>query len=222
MKIFAHRGFSSDYPENTLLAFAKALEAGADGIETDVRLSRDGKAIIFHDDDLKAITGHSDVPEALTLEQLRRLDTGKGEQIPTLNELLLLTSAHATLILEIKYNPDTYIRLCEVIQEQIRDKLEWVEVSCFEDKVLEYMHTLNPQIRLHKLVDKAATLQDKAFEKRYHYASYFDIDVKLSKIALELGVIQRHKVIFWTVDTEDISAEEEAGLYGIMKNNPTL
>ena len=222
MKIFAHRGFSSDYPENTLLAFTKALEAGADGIETDLRLSRDGKAIIFHDDDLKAITNHSDVPEALTLEELKRLDAGKGEQIPTLDELLLLTSARTTLILEIKYNPDTYIRLCEVIQEQIKDKLEWVEISCFEDKVLEYMHTLNPKIRLHKLIDQAATLQDKAFEKRYHYVSYFDIDIKLSKIALELGIIQRDKVIFWTVETEDISAEKEVGLYGIMKNNPTL
>jgi len=222
MKIFAHRGFSSDYPENTLLAFTKALEAGADGIETDLRLSRDGEVVIFHDDDLKAITGHNDVPEALTLEELKRLDAGKGEQIPTLDELLLLTSARATLILEIKYNPDTYIRLCQVVQAQIKDKLEWAEVSCFEDSVLEYMYTLNPKIRLHKLVDKASTLQDKAFEKRYHYASYFDIDVKLSKIALELGIIQRHKVIFWTVETEDISAEKEAGLYGIMKNNPTL
>jgi glycerophosphoryl diester phosphodiesterase len=59
------------------------------------------------------------------------------------------------------------------------------------------------------------------FEKRYHYASYFDIDVKLSKTALELGIIQRHKVIFWTVQTEDITTEKEAGLYGIMKNDPT-
>ena len=222
MKIIAHRGFSANYPENTMLAFEKALDAGVDGIETDLRLSLDEHAIIFHDDTLKHITGVDKVPESLSLAELKELNAGQGQKIPTLDELLQLTSSKATLILEIKYNETTYERLCEVIEEMIKDKLNWVEVSCFEDCVLEYMHKLNSEIKLHKLIEKASIIEDKGFEKKYAYASYFDIDAKLKKRVLELGLLQRHKIIFWTVDAEDISQEERAGLYGIMRNDPTL
>lgn len=219
MKRIAHRGLSMEYPENTLLAFKKALEAGADGIETDLRLSLDEEVILFHDANLKRITGYDNAPEALSFAQLKKLDAGEGESIPSLDELLQLTQGKATLILEIKYNPSTYKRLCELTLKRIEDKLDWVEVSCFEDRVLKYLHQLNPHVKLHKLIDKASTLEDKDFETLYGYVSYFDVDVKLRNIALDQGILQRHKVIFWTVDKEDLSKEKEAGLYGIMKND---
>ncbi len=222
MKIIAHRGFSSDYPENTLLAFTKALEAGADGIETDLQLSRDEAVILFHDNELKQITKAEGTPQERTLAELKRLDAGRGERIPTLEELLRLCDAKATLILEIKYDPATYKRLCELTAEYIAELSEWVEVSCFEDNALEYMHELVPQIRLHKLIDKVSTLKDKAFENRYAYVSYFDISVKLRKSVIRMGLLERYKVIFWTVKEEDLSRETSAGLYGIMRDNPTL
>ena len=56
MKVFAHRGYSGEYPENTMLAFHKAVEAGADGIELDVHLTRDGELIVFHDDSVERTT----------------------------------------------------------------------------------------------------------------------------------------------------------------------
>ncbi|HSR73276.1 MAG TPA: glycerophosphodiester phosphodiesterase [Sulfurovum sp.] len=219
MKRIAHRGLSTEYPENTLLAFKKALEAGADGIETDLRLSLDGEVILFHDANLKRITGYDNLSEALSLAELKKLDAGEGERIPTLDELLQLTQGRATLILEIKYNPSTYKRLCESTIKRIENKLDWVEVSCSEDKVLKYMHQLNPHVKLHKLIDKASTLEDKDFETIYAYVSYFDVDVKLRDIVLAKGILQRCKVIFWTVDKEDLSKEKEAGLYGIIKND---
>jgi len=219
MKRIAHRGLSTEYPENTLLAFKKALEAGADGIETDLRLSLDEEVILFHDANLKHITGYDGRPETLTFSALKKLDAGEGESIPILDELLQLTQGRATLILEIKYNPSTYKRLCEITIKLIEDKLGWVEVSCFEDKVLKYMHELNPHVKLHKLIDKVSTLEDKDFETLYGYVSYFDVDIKLRDIVLAQGLLQRHKVIFWTVDKEDLSKEKEAGLYGIMKND---
>jgi glycerophosphoryl diester phosphodiesterase len=219
MKRIAHRGLSAQYPENTLLSFKKALEAGADGIETDLRLSLDEEVILFHDANLKHITGYDGRPEALTLAALKKLDAGEGESIPTLDELLQLTQGRATLILEIKYNPSTYKRLCEITIQLIEEKLDWVEVSCFEDKVLEYLHQLNPYVKLHKLIDKISTLEEKDFETQYGYASYLDVDVNLRNIVLAQGLLQRHKVIFWTVENEDLSKEKEAGLYGIMKND---
>lgn len=219
MKRIAHRGLSTEYPENTLLAFKKALEAGADGIETDLRLSLDEEVILFHDANLKRITGYDNIPEALSLAKLKKLDAGEGECIPSLDELLQLIQGKATLILEIKYNPSTYKRLCEITIKLIENKLDWVEVSCFEDKVLKYMHQLNPDVKLHKLINKASTLEDKDFETHYSYVRYFDVDVRLRDIVLDKGLFERHKVIFWTVKKEDLSKEKEAGLYGIMTND---
>lgn len=225
MKIIAHRGFSRDYPENTLLAFEKALDAGADGIETDLQLSLDNVPVLFHDDTLKRITALDKKPEELTLAELQSLDAGswfdpryKKEHIPSLDELLQLCRARAILILEIKYAPSTYKRLCEEIERRIRGKLDWVEVSCFEDRVLEHMHKLNPNIRLHKLVDTAQTLQQSDFETRYSYTDYFDIDIDLRPLVVQAGLMQRKKVIFWTLDAEEIDDETRAGLYGIMSN----
>ena len=57
MKVFAHRGFSGRYPQNTMLAFQKALESGCDGIELDVQLTKDGEVVIIHDEYLDDLTG---------------------------------------------------------------------------------------------------------------------------------------------------------------------
>ena len=56
-------------------------------------------------------------------------------------------------------------------------------------------------------------------EEKYEHTEYFDINIKLHQIVLEKGLIARKKVIFWTVDKEDLTREIEAGLYGIMKND---
>jgi glycerophosphoryl diester phosphodiesterase len=225
LKIIAHRGFSGNYPENTLLAFEKALDTGADGIETDLQLSRDNVPVLFHDDTLKRITGVDKKPRELTLAELQSFDAGSWfdpayheQKIPSLDELLNLCKARAILILEIKYAPLSYQRLCEEIERRIHDKLDWVEVSCFEDCVLEYMHRLNPEIRLHKLVDTAQTLQQSDFETFYSYTDYFDIDIHLHPLVVQTGLMQRKKVIFWTLDIEEVDEEMKAGLYGIMSN----
>ena len=55
-KIFAHRGYSGNYPENTMLAFKKAIECGVDGIELDVQLTKDGEVVIIHDETIDRTT----------------------------------------------------------------------------------------------------------------------------------------------------------------------
>ncbi|MGM9529812.1 MAG: glycerophosphodiester phosphodiesterase [Phascolarctobacterium sp.] len=93
MKNFAHRGFSGKYPENTMLAFKKALEAGADGIELDVQMTRDGEVVVIHDEKVDRTTNGSGNVRDLTLEELRKLDasyiyTGKQgfNPVPTFEE----------------------------------------------------------------------------------------------------------------------------------------
>lgn len=92
-KIFAHRGFSGKYPENTMLAFRKAVEIGVDGIELDVHLTKDNVLVIIHDEDIKRTCDGEGLVRDFTYEELKKFDasaTFRGvygfNSIPTLKE----------------------------------------------------------------------------------------------------------------------------------------
>lgn len=99
--VVGHRGASGEYPENTLLAFAKALEQGADALECDTRLSADGVPVVIHDPTLDRTTSGRGPVAAMDLASLQRLDAGRGERVPTLAEALA-TFPRTEFILEIK------------------------------------------------------------------------------------------------------------------------
>ncbi|UQS86674.1 glycerophosphodiester phosphodiesterase [Nicoliella spurrieriana] len=99
-KIFAHRGDKHDAPENTLIAFTKAVALGVDGIETDVHLTKDGHMVIIHDEDVDRTTDGQGLIKDLTLAQLKRLNANQthpelgiqriltlGEMVQALNDL---------------------------------------------------------------------------------------------------------------------------------------
>ena len=86
--MLAHRGLAVSAPENSLLAFQHAVELGIDHVETDVHASRDGHAIVAHDDDLSRVGGVAARVDALTAAQLSRVDLGGGHHVPTLVEAL--------------------------------------------------------------------------------------------------------------------------------------
>lgn len=100
---YAHRGLhDSDRPENTLSAFSAAIEAGY-GIELDVHLTADGEIVVFHDSDLKRMTGIPGRPEKKKLSELRALRVGgTDEKIPLLSEVLDLTAGRVPLLIETK------------------------------------------------------------------------------------------------------------------------
>lgn len=87
-RVLAHRGLALEAPENTLLAFAKAVAEGATHIETDVHESADGVAVISHDDTLTRVAGRSVRVNQLTVPELRRVDLGHGQNFPTLAEAI--------------------------------------------------------------------------------------------------------------------------------------
>ncbi len=92
-KIIAHRGFRSQYPENTLTAFRKALEVGAHGLELDVHYSKDGEIVVFHDFELERITGQNGHIFDFTYETLKEIPINLldvVERIPLLEEVLQL------------------------------------------------------------------------------------------------------------------------------------
>jgi glycerophosphoryl diester phosphodiesterase len=97
----AHRGASAETPENTLAAFRRALALGADGIELDVRVTRDGEAVVFHDATLTRLAGRRGRLARLLFRELREVRI-QGEPIPTLAEVLALARRRAVVQIEIK------------------------------------------------------------------------------------------------------------------------
>src|SRR5512143_1091036 len=107
--VIAHRGSAAYAPENTLAAFQLAAEQGADAIELDVDLTRDGHMVIMHDATIDRTTdGHGRVGD-LTLEELRRVDAGawkdaafQGERVPLLEEVFEAVGQRLLINVEIK------------------------------------------------------------------------------------------------------------------------
>lgn len=102
MLIYAHRGSSATAPENTLAAFRQAIADGADGVELDVRATRDGVLVVLHDRDLGRTTNGAGAVDETTLDELQRLDAGGGERVPTLDQVLALLAGRLRLDLEVK------------------------------------------------------------------------------------------------------------------------
>ncbi|MCL2015487.1 MAG: glycerophosphodiester phosphodiesterase [Defluviitaleaceae bacterium] len=114
-KIYAHRGSrgtKNEYPENTMLAFQKAIEHKADGIELDVHLSRDEHVIVIHDEDLDRTTDGTGFVRNHPLDELKEFDAGQGEKIPTLQEVFeLLSGTSLELNIELKTNRFPYPKM---------------------------------------------------------------------------------------------------------------
>jgi glycerophosphoryl diester phosphodiesterase len=101
-RVLGHRGYRARFPENTLLAFREALGSGADGIECDIQKTRDGRYVVIHDPRTGRVAD-ADLDVARTdFEDLRSLDFGRGERIPTLDDLLRALPPGAWLDLELK------------------------------------------------------------------------------------------------------------------------
>src|SRR5687767_2297202 len=121
VEIIAHRGASGEAPENTLSAMKLAWEQGADAIELDLWLSKDGKLVIFHDADTKRFEKKPRKVAELTWEELQQLDVGtwkngKLERIPTLESILATIPAGRRAVLEIKSGPEILPELKRVLE----------------------------------------------------------------------------------------------------------
>jgi glycerophosphoryl diester phosphodiesterase len=111
--LFGHRGFSGEYPENTLPSFAAALDLGVDGCECDVHLSKDGVPFLMHDHTFQRTGGVASAAAELTYDEIRRIDVGrwKGDRFantppPTLGEALELHQGRGLLAIELKTQGD--------------------------------------------------------------------------------------------------------------------
>ncbi|MCD6450062.1 MAG: glycerophosphodiester phosphodiesterase [Thermotogaceae bacterium] len=142
MRIYGHRGYDAKYPENTILSFKKAFEFGADGIETDVRTTKDGRLIIFHDDDLKRIFGIEKTFDEVTFDELRELEID-GEKVPTLQEVLDIVPESGYGIVEIKDRKAASEAISEVLRREMENR---VVFSSFDHELIKDLIKQFPEL----------------------------------------------------------------------------
>ena len=128
-EIFAHRGASGYAPENTLEAFRLAMEQGADGIELDVHLTKDGEVVVIHDETLDRTSDGQGKVRDYTLEELKKfsfhnhIEKYKGVQIPTLKEVLdLVENSSMKVNIELKTGIYWYEGIEEKTMEIVKNK----------------------------------------------------------------------------------------------------
>jgi len=158
----AHRGSSGTYPENTSLAFEKAIEAGSDMLEMDCRLSKDGHVVILHDERLDRVAGGRGTVQGKTIQQLKKLDVGawfkkkfKGQRVLTLEEVIEVVNGRVDLNLDIKSvhrgPPGIEIRILFVLSHY--DYLRRTLFSSFDYRSLRRVRELAPEARIGLLYD---------------------------------------------------------------------
>lgn len=104
----AHRGGPAYKPENTLAAFRNAIQIGVDWLEFDVQRTQDGVLVVFHDETVDRTTNGTGRVVDMTFEQIRALDAGEGEQVPTFAEVIALAKETGVGILPEAKSPDLY------------------------------------------------------------------------------------------------------------------
>jgi glycerophosphoryl diester phosphodiesterase len=102
VNIMGHRGAPADEPENTLRSFARALAAGVAAVELDVQLTQDGRLAVIHDETLDRTTNGKGPVKDFTMAALHKLDAGRGEPVPSLEEVFDLVQGKARLMVELK------------------------------------------------------------------------------------------------------------------------
>ncbi len=218
-KFIAHRGASHDAPENTMSAFRLAWQQGADGIEGDFFLSKDGQIVCIHDKDTKR-TGSENLPVGKsTLAELRKLEYGswkdpkfKGEPLPLLGDVLDELPKEKWFLLEIKDTDKIVQPIAEILRLKKADSTRVVLIS-FDANVIKKCREIMPEYRaclLHALSDFNKTGQaDKYLEiikssgsQGLAYKEQESIPAKwLSKIAGENQILAS-----WTINTPESAA----------------
>jgi glycerophosphoryl diester phosphodiesterase len=151
IEIIGHRGVPLLEPENTMLGFRRAVELGANQLELDVRLTKDKIPVVIHDATIRRTTnGHGRVSK-LTLKQLQVFDAGRGESIPTLEEVLKEFGNKVFLQIHLKRRVST-TKTVRMITKMGLERS--VCISCFSHKAIKFVKRLSPHIATAALVRK--------------------------------------------------------------------
>jgi glycerophosphoryl diester phosphodiesterase len=230
--IFAHRGSCTRAPENTLSSFKLALEEGADGIELDAKLTRDGEVVVIHDPTTDRTTGFSGTVNQLDLKEIKDLEAGSlfntkflGEQIPTLDEVFEAMDGKLLINVELTNYYSPRDALVEKVVEIVRrhEGQRYVLFSSFYASNLRKSALLLPEVPRAMLCEPGVLgiLSRSEYGYRAAPAIVHPHFTDVSPGYVSRQHARQRRVHVWTVDAEsDLKRMLAAGVDGIITNDP--
>jgi glycerophosphoryl diester phosphodiesterase len=226
----AHRGASGNFPENTRLAFEKAIEARVDMIEMDCQMTSDGHIVVFHDERLNRTAGASGTVRSKTLQQLKNLDVGqwkkksfRGERVLTLEEVLDIVAGKVDLCLDIKQfsgsQPGMEIKLLFILSHY--DYLDQTILSSFNYPCLERVRALAPEARIGVIYGVGVKADPFVAAERLEASSMHVQQRAATRPFLDKAWEAGLDVHVWTVnELRDMEKFASVGVQGILSDYP--
>ena len=215
-KGFAHRGlhYGAGFPENSLIAFAGALEMGA-GIECDLRLTRDDQVVVFHDKDAMRMCASPMRVGQSSLAELKRLRLGDGP-IPTLESLLKLVDGRVPLLLEVKVEGDVW-RWAPALKRALADYRGAFGVMSFDPRIPRLIKTKLPDVRSGLVVRDRLTAWKRFWAMWLAEPHFLAVETKALGKSWVGKAKDRMPVYTWTVraaaDREKAAVHADAAIW---------
>lgn len=212
-----HRGARAYEPENTLRSFKRAIELGVDGVELDVRETKDKKLVVIHDADVSRTTNGKGLVSELTLKEIKALETEKGERIPTLEEALDFIDKKVKILIELK-EVGTEKKVLDLLKKKGLDN---VIIVSFLEEALKRIRELNEKIETGLIYVRHKNPIKAALELKANYL------LPLYRFTHTANVQKAHenglKVIVWTINKpEEVEEYKKKGVDGIASDKPDI
>ena len=230
MKIFAHRGYSKKYPENTCIAFQKAAALDIFGVEFDVHLTADHQLVVIHDETIDRTSTGTGFIKDMTLAELEKYDYGRwfgeqfiGQKIPTLKEVLtIFAETQHVLNIEIKSDIFEYDDIEQLIAQEIVSfgMHDRVIISSFNHESIERFHEVQPTIQTAALFASLVTNIEhyvKTMPSDALHIWYFHANRKIIQDALANGATIR---VFTVNDVQIAKQLQSLGVDAIFTDDP--
>ena len=237
-KIFAHRGSKGNYPENSMLAFKKAIEAGVDGMEFDIHMTKDGELVVIHDATLDRTTTGTGYIKDYTLEEVRKFSIGAkftefqhydsswdNEIVPTLIEVLQLCKGHDLEVnIELKTYEVTYPGIEEAmlkVVDLVGYDPDKVIYSSFHLPTILRVKKLESQVKIAWLLEHFIPMPADYIETLGLEALHMDKKVVLANVTYWQQVASGLRV--WTVNEEvEMKKLIDMGVAAIITDYPEI
>jgi len=234
--VIAHRGYSRVAPENTLLAYQKAIEVGSDMVEMDINLTKDGELVMIHDHFLERTTNGKGLVQDHTLAELKQLDAGfhfqpriEGARIPTVEEAIqLIQEAGILACFEIKGgNPERACIIAEKLIQLFRkyNTFEWANACSYYPEAISLAKQLAPELvtsRERLPDDSPFEINETVKQARESKSPILLSDFKVLKPG-DIDDLHEAGIAMWTwnpFEVSDIQSVIDQQSDGVMGDNP--
>jgi glycerophosphoryl diester phosphodiesterase len=213
-----HRGAKAYEPENTLLSFKKALELGVNAIELDVRRTKDGKIVVIHDAKVDRTTNGKGLVSELTLKEIKKLSTEKGEKIPTLEEALDFLDKKVKILIELKETGLEEDVLSLINEKGLKNN---VIIVSFLEEALRKVREIDDKVEIGLIYVKHKDPIKSALELKANYI------LPIYRFTHATDVQKAHenglKIIDWTINKqEEVIEYARKGVDGIASDRPDI